>query len=61
MHPQLILIVAQQHIAELHRAADQNRLVHTATGATSNHAGPAPATPPPPPQSVLRWLRGRPA
>ena len=25
LHPQLTLIVAQQHIAELHRAADQWR------------------------------------
>ena len=31
MHPQLTLIAAQQHIADLHRAADHNRLVHTAT------------------------------
>jgi hypothetical protein len=44
MHPQLTLIVAQQHIADLRRAADHGRLVHTAT---SSHAGPAPATPPP--------------
>ena len=42
MHPQLIHILAQQHIADLHRAADHNRLVHTATTATSSHAGPAP-------------------
>ena len=42
MHPQLTLIVAQQHIADLHRAADHDRLVHTATTATSSHAVPAP-------------------
>ena len=30
MHPQLTLIAAQQHIADLHRAADHNRLVHPA-------------------------------
>jgi hypothetical protein len=42
MHPQLTLIAAQQHIADLHRAADHNRLVHTATSATSSHAVPAP-------------------
>jgi hypothetical protein len=42
MHPQLTLIAAQQHIADLHRAADHNRLVHTATTATSSHAVPAP-------------------
>ena len=42
MHPQLTLITAQQRIADLHRAADHNRLVHTATSATSSHAVPAP-------------------
>jgi hypothetical protein len=36
MHPQLTLIAAQQHIADLHRAVDHNRLVHTATTATSS-------------------------
>ncbi len=54
MHPQLTLIAAQQHIADLHRAADHNRLVHTAT----SHAVPAPATSP---LSFLCWLRRRPA
>ena len=61
MHPQLTLIVAQQHIADLHRAADHNRLVHTAT---SSHAVPAPrrAIPAPrhaaaAPVSFLHWLR----
>ena len=39
MHPQLALIVAQQHIADLRRAADHHRLVHTAT---SSHAVSAP-------------------
>ena len=39
MHPQLTHIAAQQHIADLHRAADHNRLVHTAT---SSDAVPAP-------------------
>ena len=43
MHPQLTLIAAQQHIADLHRAADHNRLVHTAT----RHQQPRrPRTPP---------------
>ncbi len=42
MHPQLTIIAAQQHIADLHRAADHNRLVHIATTATSSHAVPAP-------------------
>jgi hypothetical protein len=50
MHPQLTVIVAQQHITDLRRAADHDRLVHTATTATSSHAVPAPATPPPPPR-----------
>jgi hypothetical protein len=60
MHPQLILIAAQQHIADLHRAADHNRLVHTATTATSSHAVPAPAprhAAAAAPVSFLRWLR----
>jgi hypothetical protein len=55
MHPQLILI-AQQHIADLHRAADHNRLVHTAT-ATSSHAVRAPRHAAAAPVSFLRWLR----
>jgi hypothetical protein len=59
MHPQLTLIAAQQHIADLHRAADHNRLVHTATTATSSHAVPAPrhAAAAAAPVSFLRWLR----
>jgi len=66
MHPQLTLIAAQQRIADLHRAADHNRLVHTAPSATSSHAVPAPrhAVPAPrhaaaAPVSFLRWLRRR--
>ena len=58
MHPRLTHILAQQHIADLHRAADHNRPVDTATRATSSHAGPAPrhaAAPVP----FLRWLRRR--
>jgi hypothetical protein len=49
MHPQLTHIAAQQHIADLHRAADYNRLVHTAT---SSHAAAAPVP-------FLRWLPRR--
>jgi len=57
MHSQLTHIAAEQHIADLHRAADHNRLVHAATSATSSHAVPAPrrraslvpALAPPPP------------
>jgi hypothetical protein len=59
MHSQLTLIVAQQHIADLHRAADHNRLVHTAT---SSHAVPAPrhaAAAAAAPVSFLHWLRRR--
>ena len=60
MHPQLALIAAQQHIADLHRAADHNRLVHTAaTTATSSHAVPAPRHAAAAPVSFLRWLRRR--
>jgi hypothetical protein len=59
MHPQLTLI-AQQHIADLHRAADHNRLVHTASTATSSRAGPGPRhAAAAAPVSFLRWLRGR--
>jgi hypothetical protein len=57
MHPQLVLILAQQHIADLHRAADHNRLLHTATTATSSHAVPAPGPAAAAPVSFLRWLR----
>ena len=61
MHPHLTLKAAQQHIADLHRAADHNRLVHPAT---SSHV--VPAAPPrrhaaTAPVLFLRWLRRRPA
>ena len=59
MHPQLLRLIAQQRIADLHRAADHNRLVHTATTATSSHAGPAPRHAAAAPVSLLRWLRRR--
>lgn len=59
MHPQLTLIAAQQHIADLHRAADHNRLVHTATTATNSHAVAAPRHAAAAPVSFLRWLRRR--
>jgi hypothetical protein len=60
MHPQITLIVAQQRIADLHRAADHNRLVHTASSATSSHAVPAPRhAAAAAPVSFLRWLRRR--
>jgi hypothetical protein len=64
MHPRLTVIVAQQHIAELRRAADHDRLVHTATTATGSHAVPAPRHVGPAPRhlaagpvSFVRWLR----
>jgi hypothetical protein len=41
MHPRLTLILAQQHLADLRRAADHNRVVHGAS-TTSSHAAPAP-------------------
>jgi len=59
LHPQLTLIAAQQHIADLHRAADHNRLVHTANTTTSSHAVPAPRHATAAPVSFLRWLRRR--
>jgi hypothetical protein len=55
MHPQLTLIVARQRIADLHRAADHNRLVHAATSPASpapRHAAAAPVT-------LIRQLRRR--
>ncbi len=39
MHSRLTHVAAQQHIADLHRAADHNRLAHTAT---SSNAVPEP-------------------
>ena len=57
MHPQLTLIVAQQRIADLLRAADHDRLVHIATTATSSHAVAAPRHAAAAPVSFLRWLR----
>ena len=59
MDPQLTLIVARQRIADLHRAADHNRLVHTATSATGSRAAPAPRQAAAAPVSFLRWLRRR--
>ncbi len=62
MHsPHSSFLVAQQRIADLHRAADHNRLVHTVTTATSSHAVPAPrqAAAAAAPVSFLRWLRRR--
>src|SRR5205823_7542195 len=44
VHPQLTHIAAPRHIADLHRAAGRNRLVHTATTATSTRAVPRTPT-----------------
>jgi hypothetical protein len=59
MHPQLLRLLAQERIADLHRAADHDRLVHTATTATSSHAVAAPRDAAAAPVSFLRWLRHR--
>ena len=59
MHPELTIIAAQKHIADLHRAADHNRLVHTATTATSSHAVPAPRHAAAAPVTLIRRLRRR--
>jgi len=56
MHPQLTAGLAQEHIADLHRAADHDRLVLTVT---SSHAVAAPRHAAVAPVSFLRWLRRR--
>ena len=43
MHPLLTVMVAQQHIADLRRAADHDRLVQAATTASSINASVASA------------------
>jgi hypothetical protein len=58
MHPSLALIAAQEHIADLHGAADHDRLVHAAT-TTSSHAVPAPRHAAATPVPFLRWVRRR--
>ena len=55
MHFQLTLIVAQQRIADLHRAADHARLVHAAT----SHAAPATSRAAAAPVTLIRQLRRR--
>jgi hypothetical protein len=45
MHPQLILMVAQQQIADLRRGADRDRLVQAATTASSSDAAARPSPP----------------
>jgi hypothetical protein len=58
MHSRLTHIVAQEHIADLHRAADHNRLVHAAS-TTSSHAVPGPRHAVTASVSFLRRLRRR--
>jgi hypothetical protein len=58
MHSQLH-IAAQEHIADLRRAADHYRLVHAATSTSRSHAVPAPRNAVAAPVSCLRWLRRR--
>ena len=58
MHSVLALI-AQQHIADLHRAADHDRLVHTAMTAPGNCAAPAPGHGAAASFWFARWLRRR--
>jgi hypothetical protein len=57
MHPQLTASAARQRIADLNRAADHNRLVHTATTATSSHAATGPRHAAAASVSFLRRLR----
>jgi hypothetical protein len=59
MHPLPTLIVAQQRIADLHRAADHDRLVHTATTASRSDAPTAGRPVAAAPVSFLRWLGRR--
>ena len=62
MHSQVVLIAAREHNADLHRAADHKRLVHTATTATtatSCDAVRAPGHAAVAPVPFLHWLRRR--
>ena len=57
MHPQLALIVAQQHIADLRRAADHDRLMQAATTASRSDAPTAGRTVAAAPVTFIRRLR----
>ena len=59
MHPQLTLIAAQEHIADLHRAADHDRLVHAATTTKCGNDVPARRRAAAAPVPFVRWLRRR--
>ena len=59
MHHQLNPVAAQQRVADLHRAADHDRLVHAAT--TTNCGNDVPArrrAPPRPPPRQSRSCAG---
>jgi len=59
MHPQLTLIVAQQHIADLRRAADHDRLVQAATTGSRSEAPTAGRPVVAAPVTLIRRLRPR--
>ena len=59
MHPQLTLIVAQQHTADLRRAADHDRLGQAATTASRSHTPPPAAHAVAAPVTLIRRLRRR--
>jgi hypothetical protein len=59
MHPQLTLIVAQQHVADLRRAAHHDRLVQAATTASRSDASTAGRPVVAAPVTRIRRLRRR--
>ena len=59
MHHQLNPVAAQQRVADLHRAADHDRLVHAATTTNCGNDVPHAAAPAAAPVPFLRWLRRR--
>ena len=59
MHPHHAPIVAQQHIADLRRAADHERLVQAVTTASRSDAPPPAAHAVAAPVTLIRRLRRR--
>jgi hypothetical protein len=59
MHPRLTPIVAQQHIVDLRRAADHDRLVRAATTASRSDAPTADRPVAAAPVTLIRRLRRR--
>jgi len=59
MHPQLTLIVAEQHVADLRRSADHDRLVQAATTASRSDAPTAGRPAAAAPVTLIRRLRRR--